>query len=146
MQAKVSAEAEGCSVDIEGDIIVDANTNDNNPPSSISCEVNTTGISTGFAQDVVANATASVSVFACKNTTEIVANITSQVSPPCSSTRYALQWSSGHAFHRVFNRVNFGLNLGTCLACPLAQGICVLLHTFQSIVSAFLWCMVGQCP
>ena len=81
VQAKVSAEAEGCSVDIEGDIIVDANTNDNNPPSSISCEVNTTGISTGFAQDVVANATASVSVFACKNTTEIVANITSEVSP-----------------------------------------------------------------
>lgn len=80
MEAKVSAEAEGCSVDIEGDIVVDANINDDIPPSTISCEINTTAISTTFAEDAVAIANASVAVFACKDTTAVTADIAARVS------------------------------------------------------------------
>lgn len=80
VEARVSAGEEGCSVEIEGDIVVDANTNDDIPPSTVSCEIDTAAISTAFAENAVAVANASAGVFACENTTELVADITATVS------------------------------------------------------------------
>eukprot|EP00892_Ulva_mutabilis_P008869 jgi/Ulvmu1/6354/UM029_0062.1 len=76
VQARVSAEEEGCSVVVEGDIVVDANLNDTNPPLTVDCEINTTAISTTFAQDVYVDAIASVDVFACQNGSMLQANQT----------------------------------------------------------------------
>lgn len=82
IEARVSAEQEGCSVAIEGNIIVDADTTDSNPPLTVDCELNTTAISTTFAQDAVAEAVSSVSVFACENGTSIQANVSAIVRSP----------------------------------------------------------------